>query len=75
MSVDAEQRQRSGVIQAVPSRWSRLAEIKMRQTENEPPTSARPRFAWNMGEVSGSLGMRGLDERNYRPGLLRLRSE
>jgi len=57
MSVDAEQRQGSAVIHAVrPSLWSRLAEIKVRQTENEPPTSARPRFAWNMGEVSGSLG-------------------
>jgi hypothetical protein len=57
MSVDAEQRQRSGVIHAVrPSRWWRLTEIKVRQAENEPPTSARPRFAWNMGEVSGSLG-------------------
>jgi hypothetical protein len=42
MSVDAEQRQRSGVIQAVPSRWSRLAEIKMRQTENERLVSAFP---------------------------------
>jgi len=57
MSVDAEQRQGSAVIHAVrPSLWLRLAEIKVRQTENEPPTSARPRFAWNMGEVSGSLG-------------------
>jgi hypothetical protein len=57
MSVDAEQRQRSGVIHAVrSSRWSWLAEIKVRQMENDPPTSARPRFAWNMGEVSGSLG-------------------
>jgi len=57
MSVDAEQRQGSAVIHAVrPSLWSRLAEIKVRQAETEPPTSARPRFAWNMGEVSGSLG-------------------
>jgi hypothetical protein len=57
MSVDAEQRQRSWVIHAVrPWRWFRLAGIKVRLAESEPPTSARPRFAWNMGEVSGSLG-------------------
>src|SRR6266436_3495344 len=56
MSIDAEERQRSGVIHAVrTSRWSWLAEIKVQQAEDEPP-SARPRFAWNMGEVSGSLG-------------------
>jgi hypothetical protein len=57
MSIDAEERQRSGVIHAVrTSRWSRLTEIKVQQAEDEPPTSVRPRFAWNMGEVSGSLG-------------------
>jgi len=56
MSVDAEQRRRSGGIHAVrPSRWSRLTEIKVQQAEDEPPTSVRPRFAWTMGEVSGSL--------------------
>ena len=38
------------------TRWLRLADIQVRQAEDEPPTSARPRFAWNMGEVSGSLG-------------------
>ena len=39
-----------------PRKWFRLADIKVRQTEDEPATSSRSRFAWNMGEVSGSLG-------------------
>jgi Molybdate transporter of MFS superfamily len=57
MSADAQQRQISKIVHAVqPSRWARLAVIKVRQVEDEPPTSTRPRFAWNMGEVSGSLG-------------------
>src|SRR5579863_3759779 len=38
------------------TRWFRLPDIKVRQADDEPSTSARPRFAWNMGEVSGSLG-------------------
>jgi sulfate permease, SulP family len=53
MSVDTE----PGAVHAVrAARWSRLVDIKVRQAEDEPPTSARPRFAWNIGEVSGSLG-------------------
>jgi len=38
------------------TRWFRVPDIKVRQPEDEPPTLTRPRFAWNMGEVSGSLG-------------------
>src|SRR5579862_7569229 len=37
-------------------RWLRLTDIKVERGEDESATSARPRFAWNMGEVSGSLG-------------------
>jgi hypothetical protein len=37
------------------SHWWRLTDIKV-QVENDPVPRARPRFAWNMGEVSGSLG-------------------
>src|SRR5215467_13888929 len=37
------------------SRWSRLTKIEV-EVENDLATSGRPRFAWNMGEVSGSLG-------------------
>ena len=43
-------------VARTPRRWLRHTDIPVRQRENEPPTSARPRFAWNMGEVSGSLG-------------------
>jgi sulfate permease, SulP family len=32
----------------------RVADIKIEPEEGQP--SSRPRFAWNMGEVSGSLG-------------------
>lgn len=57
MSVDTEQGSYSGTVHAVrASRWSRIADIKVREAEDEPATLARPRFAWNMGEVSGSLG-------------------
>jgi hypothetical protein len=37
------------------SRWFRLTKIEV-EVEADLATSARPRFAWNMGEVSGSLG-------------------
>ncbi len=37
-------------------RWFRFADIQLRDAQDQPPTSARPRFVWNMGEVSGSLG-------------------
>ena len=57
MSADTEHVPPSGAVHAVrASRWSRLADIRVRQAEDEPPTSTRPRFAWNMGEVYGSLG-------------------
>ena len=46
---------RAGVFRS-SRRWVRLTDVQVRQAEDEPPTSARPRFAWNMGEVSGSLG-------------------
>ena len=39
-----------------PTTWLRVPEIKVQQAENEPGTGGRRRFAWNMGEVSGSLG-------------------
>ena len=55
MSVDTEHSPRS-LHATQASRWSRLADIEVQQAEDEPPISARPRFAWNMGEVSGSLG-------------------
>jgi sulfate permease, SulP family len=39
-----------------PIRWLRRIDIQVQQEEDEPSTSARPRFAWNLGEVSGALG-------------------
>jgi hypothetical protein len=45
----------SSLLAAQASRWSRLTEIKV-EVEDETAAQARPRFAWNMGEVSGSLG-------------------
>ena len=36
--------------------WLRVADIKIRQDDGDPSVLARRRFAWNMGEVSGSLG-------------------
>jgi sulfate permease, SulP family len=54
VSTDAEQQLRS--VQPDIGFWSRVAHIKVRQAEDEPATLTRPRFAWNMGEVSGSLG-------------------
>lgn len=39
-----------------PIRWLRRIDIQVQQDEDEPSTSARPRFAWNLGEVSGALG-------------------
>jgi hypothetical protein len=39
-----------------PIRWLRHIDIRMQPVEDGPPISARPRFAWNVGEVSGSLG-------------------
>lgn len=53
----AEQGSSSGAVHAVrASRWSRIADIKVQQADGEPARLARPRFALNMGEVSGSLG-------------------
>ena len=52
MSAETEQ---AGAARA-PIRWLRRIDIEVQQAEDEPPISARPRFAWNMGEVSGSLG-------------------
>jgi hypothetical protein len=43
------------LLAAQASRWSRLTEIKV-EVEDETAARARPRFAWNIGEVSGSLG-------------------
>ena len=57
MSIDAEERPEAGAVYGIRmSRWSRIADIQMRKAEDEPATLARPRFRWNMGEVSGSLG-------------------
>jgi hypothetical protein len=53
VSTDAEQQLRS--VQPDIGFWSRVAHIKVRQPDDEPAQS-RPRFAWNMGELSGSLG-------------------
>lgn len=36
--------------------WQRIADVDVRETEGGPVTASRPRFAWNMREVSGSLG-------------------
>ena len=55
MTVDAEHSPRS-LHATRASRWSRLSNIKVQEAADEPATLARPRFAWNMGEVSGSLG-------------------
>src|SRR6266705_3166036 len=52
MSAETE---RTGTARA-SRRWLRLTDIGVQQAADEPATSARPRFAWNMGEVSGSLG-------------------
>ena len=38
------------------TRWLRRMNIRVEATEGQPATLTRPRFAWNMGEVSGSLG-------------------
>src|SRR5439155_11284917 len=57
MSVDTGQASYSGTVHAIrASRWSRIADIGVREAVDKPATLARPRFAWNMGEVSGSLG-------------------
>ena len=40
-----------------PHRWLRWIDVPVLDTEGERAAArARPRFAWNMGEVSGSLG-------------------
>src|SRR5260370_14398055 len=52
MSAETE---RAGTTR-VPRRWLRLTDIRVQQAEDDPAARARPRFAWNMGEVSGSLG-------------------
>ena len=45
----------AGVTRAQTRRLRRI-DIRVRQGEDESATLARPRFAWNMGEVSGLLG-------------------
>ena len=54
MSVETQQLPPS-VRATRASRWSRLTRIEV-EVEDDLATNARPRFAWNMGEVSGSLG-------------------
>jgi SulP family sulfate permease len=39
-----------------PTRWLRRIDIQVQGAEDQPASSRRPRFALNMGEVSGSLG-------------------
>jgi SulP family sulfate permease len=58
MSADAEHQLRSEGTHAArtATRWFRVADINVRPAEDEPATLTRPRFAWNIGEVSGSLG-------------------
>jgi predicted benzoate:H+ symporter BenE len=58
MSADTKQELRSAGIRTARAaqRWLRVPEIKVQQAEDEPATLTRPRFAWNMGEVSGALG-------------------
>jgi predicted benzoate:H+ symporter BenE len=36
--------------------WLLRINIRVQAAEDQPATLTRPRFAWNMGEVSGSLG-------------------
>jgi predicted benzoate:H+ symporter BenE len=38
------------------SRWTRLVDIEILPAADERAASTRPRFAWNIGEISGSLG-------------------
>ena len=45
-----------GSAARLAGKWFRIPEIMVREAEDEPATLTRPRFAWNMGEVSGSLG-------------------
>lgn len=52
MSAETE---RSGTLRAA-TRWFHPPDIQFRQADDDPATLARPRFAWNMGEVSGALG-------------------
>lgn len=61
MSADAEQElpaEATGPARpARPApRWFRVPGIKGRPGEDGAATLSRPRFAWNIGEVSGSLG-------------------
>ena len=57
MSADAKHQLRSEGTRAAraATRWFRMADIKVRESDDEA-TQSRPRFAWNLGEVSGSLG-------------------
>ena len=52
MNVEIERAGSGGVL---PRRF-RLPEIRLRPREDGSAAMARPRFAWNLGEVSGSLG-------------------
>lgn len=52
MSAETE---RAGAARA-SMRWLRRTDIRVQQAEDGSVILARPRFAWNMGEVSGSLG-------------------
>jgi len=52
MSAETE---RVGAVRAL-TRWFHPPDIQVRQANDDAVTLTRPRFAWNMGEVSGSLG-------------------
>ena len=47
--------ERAGVARA-RTRWLRRIDIQVQEAEDQTPPSRRPRFAWNAGEVSRSLG-------------------
>ena len=58
MSADAAQQSRNGVggDARTARRWLRFPGIALRQAEGVAARLTRPRFTWNVGEVSGSLG-------------------
>ncbi|HVB16287.1 MAG TPA: putative sulfate/molybdate transporter [Stellaceae bacterium] len=57
MTANAAQQLRSGEIRTprTAKRWFRVPEIRVQQA-GDGPGLTRPRFAWNIGEVSGALG-------------------
>jgi sulfate permease, SulP family len=58
MSAEPEEKLRSEALGAARTapRWFWLPGIGIRQNAEAPAMLSRPRFAWNIGEVSGSLG-------------------